>query len=69
MIPSETEPGRDDADHAAKEEIEAKVSEVCESCASDVNCGSNGNKHKNKGVNWGSSGLVTNRDNFLFGER
>jgi hypothetical protein len=67
VIPSEAEPCGNDTNEAAKEQVEAKVAEVCEACAADVDCGTDGYEDENERVDGWSSGLVPDRHNLLPG--
>lgn len=65
VIPPEAEPRRNDTDETAEEQIEAKVAEVCEACAADVDCCADRYEDENERVDGWSSGLVADGHDLL----
>lgn len=62
VVPAEGEPGADDADQAAGNDVEAEVAEVGEAGAGDVDGGCEGDEGNYEGPDGGSGRLVADGD-------
>ncbi len=58
VVEAEAEPSTDDTNHAAEENVEAKVAEVREPRADNVDCGADGEEHDDERIDGGSGVLV-----------
>lgn len=67
MVEAEAEPRTGDADEATEQEVEAKVAEVCEARAGDVNGGGDGDEDEDDGPDGWCRVLVAHGDDGFFG--
>lgn len=61
MVPPEAEPGEEDADHGAGDDVEAGVAVVEPAGDGDEEGGADGDEGEDEEVHWGCGGLVAER--------